>query len=64
MPSTVSDFKKALSQIFGGKNQATYDNMVQIKTGEGKSITLAAVSIVFSLHGFEVSCACYSEYLS
>ncbi len=38
--------------------------MVQIKTGEGKSITLAIVSIVFALYGFEVNCACYSEYLS
>lgn len=33
-------------------------------TGEGKSITLAVVSIIFALYGFDVSCACYSDYLS
>jgi preprotein translocase subunit SecA len=41
-----------------------FDNLVQIKTGEGKSITLAIVASIFALWGFEVSCACYSEYLS
>jgi len=40
------------------------NNLVQIKTGEGKSVTLAVLSIVFALYGFEVNCACYSEYLS
>jgi preprotein translocase subunit SecA len=37
---------------------------VQIKTGEGKSITLAMVICVFAMWGFHVSCACYSDYLS
>jgi preprotein translocase subunit SecA len=37
---------------------------VQIKTGEGKSVVLAAVSMVLALNGFEISCACYSKYLS
>ena len=40
------------------------NNLVQIKTGEGKSVTLAVLSIIFALYGFEVRCACYSEYLS
>ena len=40
------------------------NNLVQIKTGEGKSITLAVVSMIFALNGFEVKCACYSKYLS
>ena len=30
----------------------------------GKSLTLAVTSIVLALIGFDVSCACYSEYLS
>jgi preprotein translocase subunit SecA len=38
--------------------------LVQIKTGEGKSVVLAIVSIIFALNGFEVNCACYSNYLS
>jgi preprotein translocase subunit SecA len=37
---------------------------VQVKTGEGKSIILAVVSIILALHGFEIKCACYSKYLS
>jgi hypothetical protein len=36
------------------------NNLVQIKTGEGKSIILAVLSIIFALSGFEVRCACYS----
>jgi hypothetical protein len=30
----------------------------------GKSVILGVVSSVFALLGFNVSCACYSEYLS
>ena len=41
-----------------------FDNLVQIKVGEGKSITLGIVTSIFALWGFEVNCACYSEYLS
>ena len=41
-----------------------FDNFVQIKTGEGKSVTLAVVSIIFALFGYDVSSACYSQYLS
>lgn len=43
---------------------ALHNNLVEIGTGEGKSLTLAATSIVLALFGFDVSCACYSEYLS
>lgn len=38
--------------------------LIQIGTGEGKSITLAVTATVLALLGFEVSCACYSDYLS
>jgi hypothetical protein len=40
------------------------NNLVQIKTGEGKSVTLAVLSIIFALCDFDVRCACYSVYLS
>jgi hypothetical protein len=39
-------------------------NLVQIGTGEGKSVTLAVTAAVLSLVGFEVYCVCYSKYLS
>ena len=38
--------------------------LMQIRTGEGKSIILGACSVVLSLLGFCVRCVCYSEYLS
>lgn len=37
---------------------------MQIKTGEGKSIILGAMSILFALMGHKVDCVSYSEYLS
>lgn len=40
------------------------NNLIQIRTGEGKSVVLAIVSMIFALNGFEVNCACYSSYLS
>jgi len=40
------------------------NNMVQVGTGEGKSIILGITSILFALLGYEVSVACYSNNLS
>ncbi|KAL4456870.1 hypothetical protein ABPG74_014508 [Tetrahymena malaccensis] len=40
------------------------NNLIQIGTGEGKSITLAITSSIFALSGVDVYCACYSEDLS
>jgi len=40
------------------------NNFVQIGTGEGKSITLAITAATLALLGFNVSCVCYSKYLS
>lgn len=40
------------------------NHLAQIKTGEGKSVTLAVTAIYFALSGCDVDCACYSQYLS
>lgn len=40
------------------------NNLVQIGTGEGKSVTLAVTAAVLALLGIDVNCASYSEYLS
>lgn len=55
-----------LLRIFGSgdKTECLQNNLVQILTGEGKSVALAVGSTVFALVGFKVSCVCYSEYLS
>ena len=41
-----------------------YDNLIQIGTGEGKSVVMAVAASVFALIGCDVNCSCYSEYLS
>ncbi|CAF2540249.1 unnamed protein product [Rotaria sp. Silwood2] len=48
----------------GDSKEELSNNLVQIGTGEGKSITLGATASILALLGFDVSCACYSEYLS
>jgi len=40
------------------------NHLVQIKTGEGKSVVLGVLSIFFALMGINVYVACYSQYLS
>jgi hypothetical protein len=51
--------------LFGyNKDTSLRSNLVQIETGEGKSITLAVTAIVLALLGFDVYCVCYSKLLS
>jgi preprotein translocase subunit SecA len=38
--------------------------MVQVSTGEGKSVILGILSTYLALVGFKVYEACYSQYLS
>ena len=39
-------------------------HVMQIRTGEGKSIVLGGCSALLALLGFRVRCVCYSDYLS
>ncbi|EAR94015.2 helicase carboxy-terminal domain protein (macronuclear) [Tetrahymena thermophila SB210] len=55
----------------GVKNQFQYESQIQLNnqlieilTGEGKSITLGFCSIILALLGCEVDVVCYSNYLS
>ena len=56
----------SILRIFGSDNEKSQfeNNLVQIGTGEGKSVTLAVVSIIFARFDFDVNCACYSQILS
>ena len=38
--------------------------LMQVRTGEGKSIILGATATILALLKFQVRCVCYSEYLS
>ena len=40
------------------------NNLVEVGTGEGKSVVLAITACVFALTGVDVNCSCYSEVLS
>ncbi|CAF1610759.1 unnamed protein product [Rotaria magnacalcarata] len=40
------------------------NNLVEIGTGEGKSVVMAVTACVFALIGVDVNCSCYSEVLS
>ncbi|CAF3312638.1 unnamed protein product, partial [Rotaria sp. Silwood2] len=48
----------------GDSKEDLINKLVQIGTGEGKSVTLGATASILALLGFDVCCACYSEYLS
>ncbi|CAG9311001.1 unnamed protein product [Blepharisma stoltei] len=49
----------------GYSGQITFaNNLIQILTGEGKSVTLGLASAILAILGFSVRCACYSEHLS
>ena len=57
---------RKLKEKFGisHKDLSLKKNLVQIGTGEGKSVTLAVTAVVLSLLGYDVYCVCYSDYLS
>lgn len=57
----------AIMRLLGIGNYETkgfLNNLVQIGTGKGKSVTIAVSAIILALLGYDVSCACHSEYLS
>ena len=49
---------------YGSADKALQCQLMQIRTGEGKSLILGACAVVLALLGFSVRCVCYSEYLS
>ena len=59
--STETEYETTLPQKI---SKDLVNNLVQIGTGEGKSVVMAIVACVFALMGMNVNCSCYSEYLS
>lgn len=49
---------------YGKKSQDLENHVMQIRTGEGKSIALGGGAGLLALLGFRVRCVCYSQYLS
>lgn len=55
----------ALFLLFGlGTGKPFQNHLIEIKTGEGKSVVAAGAAIAFALIGFMVDVACYSPYLA
>ena len=49
---------------YGSEHEELRNHVMQIRTGEGKSLALAGGAVLLALLGFSVRCICYSEYLS
>eukprot|EP00438_Fugacium_kawagutii_P014001 Skav204076 [mRNA] locus=scaffold3129:45846:49322:+ [translate_table: standard] len=49
---------------YGNKRTHLENHVMQIRTGEGKSIALGGGAALLGLLGFRVRCVCYSKYLS
>ena len=47
-----------------GSHGELENHVMQIRTGEGKSLALGGCAALFGLLGFRVRCICYSKYLS
>ena len=62
--SAVADFVGDYFKPRAGKVKAGQGHLIELKTGEGKSIVLGALATLLSILGFHVDCVCYSEYLS
>lgn len=66
----INKIYSVVGSLFGKSSSSNFretsvkNHLVQIGTGEGKSVTLAVTSIVLALLGFSVDCVCYSDYLS
>jgi tetratricopeptide (TPR) repeat protein len=39
-------------------------NLIQVKTGQGKSVLLGVLATLLAVRGHDVDCVCYSSYLS
>ncbi|CAF3928132.1 unnamed protein product [Rotaria sp. Silwood2] len=57
----IKESKKSLT---GKISDDLINNLVEIRTGEGKSVVMAVTACVFALIGVDVNCSCYSEVLS
>lgn len=50
--------------LFGSQKSSFQNQIIEILTGEGKSIIIGLMSTMLGLMGYEVHAVCYSSYLS
>ena len=61
---TVFEHARSLLTNLSLARDRIKNHVLQIPTGEGKSIVLGVVACVFALQKLQVDCVCYSKYLS
>ena len=54
----------AIYLLIGLNDSNVNNSLIEVLTGQGKSIVLAGLCIYLALKGFRPYCACYSQYLS
>ena len=59
----IGGWENMQSATFPNRERTMGRQLLQIGTGEGKSIALGCCATILSLLGFRVRCVCYSEYL-
>jgi hypothetical protein len=42
---------------------ALHNHLIELGTGEGKSVVLAVLAVILAVFGYDVDCACFSDYL-
>ena len=47
-----------------GKDLSISGHLIQVKTGQGKSVLLGVLATLLAIRGWDVDCVCYSSYLS
>lgn len=63
-PVQVLSIFRMLGVGVSRENSQLMNNIVEIKTGEGKSVTLAVTAVTLALLGYDISVSCYSEFLT
>ncbi len=63
-PAQVVAIFRMLGLGYTSANTGLAKNLVQVGTGEGKSVTLAITAATLALFGMDAFCVCYSDYLS
>lgn len=49
---------------YGHHKKSITNHIMQVRTGEGKSVILGGLSILLAMFGYKVRCVCYSYHLS
>jgi hypothetical protein len=59
----VDSLLTSLINLFSASDDSVPGHLIQVGTGEGKSVLLGGLAAVLSLLGYEVYCASYSHHL-